>query len=187
MLTCTRCGRNLQRFLKALGYLSSYTRPETVDEAIQMHADTLYHRMLAQEAAAAEAKAAGLPEPQFAPLLSSVSKPTTATPVPNHDNNNNNTTTAAAPLPASSKDDDMPPLMSETQTLLSAASQASLRERLKALTPAERELEERAVIMEAKTARETGKQVTDIIGQRKKRREAGTATAGDTISGWFGW
>ncbi|KAL9065484.1 MAG: hypothetical protein Q9161_008189 [Pseudevernia consocians] len=177
-------GRRWMRFLKALGYLSSYTRPETVDEAIQMHADTLYHRMLAQEAATAEAKAAGLPEPHFAPLLSSVSKPTTATSVLNHDNT---TTTAAAPLPASSKDDDMPPLMSETQKLLSAASQASLKERLKALTPAERELEERAVIMEAKTAMETGKQVTDIIGQRKKRREDGTATAGDTISGWFGW
>lgn len=148
-----------------------------------MHADTLYHRMLAQEAATAEAKAAGLPEPQFAPILSSVSKPPTATPVPNNDNNN---TTTAAPLPASPKDD-VPPLMPETQTLLSPASQATLRERLKAMTPIERELEERAVIMEAKTAKETGKQVTDIIGQRKKRREDGKATAGDTISGWFGW
>ena len=167
-----------QRFLKALGYLSTYSRPESVDEAIQMHADTLYHRMLAQEAAVEEAKAAGLPEPQFAPILSSVSKSTTAIPVPN----NNSATTP----PLASKDD-LPPLMPETKTLLTPASQAALRERLKGLTPTERELEERGVIMEARAASETGKQVTDIIEQRKKRREEGNATAGDTISGWFGW
>ena len=58
---------------------------------------------------------------------------------------------------------------------------------MKGMTPIERELEERGVVMEAKAASETGKQVTDIIGQRKKRREEGKATAGDTISGWFGW
>ena len=177
----------MQRFLKALGYLSTYSRPESVDEAIQMHADTLYHRMLAREAAVEEAKAAGLPEPKFAPILSSASKPATATPVPNDDNSNAASLPAPAAVVVSSSKDDLPLLMPETQTLLSPASQASLKERLKSMTPTERELEERAVIMEAKTARETGKQVTDIIGQRKKRREDGTATAGDTISGWFGW
>ena len=146
-----------------------------------MHADTLYHRMLAQEAAVEEAKAAGLPEPQFAPILSSVSKSIKA--------NNNTSATAAttAPSPQPTSKDDLPPLTPETQTLLTPASQAALRERLKGMTPMERELEERGVIMEAKAASETGKQVTDIIGQRKKRREEGKATAGDTISGWFGW
>ena len=176
-----------QRFLKALGYLSAYSRPESVDEAIQMHADTLYHRMLAQEAAIAEAKAAGLPEPQFAPLLPSVSKPTAATPVPA---TNDNTVTPKVPspptAPASSKDD-LPPLMPETQQLLKPAAQAALRERMKGMTPAERELEEKGMIMNAQAATETGKLVTDIIGQRQKRREEGTATMGDTVSGWFGW
>ena len=176
-----------QRFLKALGYLSTYSRPESVDEAIQMHADTLYHRMLAQEAAAEEAKAAGLPEPQFAPILSSVSKSTTGTLTPNNDTTATTTNTTTPPqAPAASKDD-LPPLTPEAQTMLNPASQAALRERLKVMTPTERELEERGVIMEARAASETGKQVTDIIGQRKKRREEGKATAGDTISGWFGW
>lgn len=178
--------RNKQRFLKALGYLSTYSRPESVDEAIQMHADTLYHRMLAQEAAVEEAKAAGLPEPQFAPILSSVPKSTTSTTATPMSNNNITTTAAPPPAPPASKDD-LPPLTPETQTLLNPASQAALRERLKGMTPMERELEERGVIMEARAASETGKQVTDIIGQRKKRREEGKATAGDTISGWFGW
>lgn len=140
--------------------------------------------MLAQEAAVEEAKAAGLPEPQFAPILSSVSKSTTA--APTWPNNNTTTTTATSP-PQSASKNDLPPLTPETQTLLTPASQAALRERLKGMTPMERELEERGVIMEAKAASETGKQVTDIIGQRKKRREEGKATAGDTISGWFGW
>lgn len=171
-----------KRFLKALGYLSTYSRPESVDEAIQMHADTLYHRMLAQEAAAADAKAAGLPEPQFAPILPSVSKSTTTqTPVPD----DTNTIPGAAAAVASKGD--LPTLMPETQRLLTPASQAALRERLKSMTAMERELEERGVLMEAEAASETGRQVTDVIEQRKKRREEGKATAGDTISGWFGW
>ena len=174
-----------QRFLKALGYLSTYSRPESVDEAIQMHADTLYHRMLAQEAAAKEAKAAGLPEPQFASILPSVSKSTTARPI-SSDTTPISKPTTPAPAAAASKDD-LPPLMPETETLLNPASQAALRERLKTMTPTERELEERGVIMDAKAASETGKQVTDILGQKKKRREEGKATAADTISGWFGW
>ena len=175
---------DVQRFLKALGYLSTYSRPESVDEAIQMHADTLYHRMLAQEAATEEAKVAGLPEPQFPPILSSVSKSTTAIPT------SSDTTTISkptTPAPAAALKDDLPPLLPETETLLTPATQAALRERLKTMTPTERELEERGVIMDAKAARETGKQVTDILGQKKKRREEGKATAGDTISGWFGW
>lgn len=174
-----RCYVMQSRFLKALGYLSTYSRPGSVEEAIQMHADTLYHRMLAQEAAVEEAKAAGLPEPQFAPILSSVSRSTT---VPN-----DTAGVAAPPPPPTASKDDLPPLAPETQTLLTPASQAALRERLKNMTPTERALEERGVIMEAKAANETGKQVTEIMGQRKKRREEGKATMGDTISGWFGW
>ncbi|KAL2050698.1 hypothetical protein ABVK25_009085 [Lepraria finkii] len=65
-----RCYIMQSRFLKALGYLSTYDRPSEIDESIQMHADTLYHRMLAQEKATDEAKAAGQPAPTFAPILS---------------------------------------------------------------------------------------------------------------------
>ena len=59
-----------QRFLKALGYLSATDRSASVDEEIQMHADTLYHRMLDQEKAQEAARAAGLPVPQFPPIIS---------------------------------------------------------------------------------------------------------------------
>ena len=187
-----------QRFLKALGYGSAYARPEAVDEAIQMHADTLYHRMLAQEAAVADAKAAGLPEPQFPPMLPSVSvstPSTTAAPVPA-----NEVTTAisalssppeSAPVSSSSSskdgDDGLPQLMPETRKLLKPSAQAALRERMKDMSPTERELEEKGMLMSVKTNRETGKLMMDINEERKKRREEGKATLGDNISAWFGW
>ena len=194
-----------QRFLKALGYGSAYARPEAVDEAIQMHADTLYHRMLAQEAAVADAKAAGLPEPQFPPMLPSVSVSTSSS-------SSSSSTTTAAPVPAndvtaaisalssppesapvssssSSKDGDdgLPQLMPETQKLLKPSAQAALRERMKDMSPTERELEEKGMLMSVKTNRETGKLMMDINEERKKRREEGKATLGDNISAWFGW
>ena len=144
-----------------------------------MHADALYHRMLAQEAATAEAKAAGLPEPHFAPILANANTPTPTPP------NNNNTNNYSDTAPISK--DDVPPLTAETRELLTPASQAGLRERMKGMTAAERELEERGVLMEARAANETSKQMTGIMEERKKRRENGTATMEDTISGWFGW
>ena len=126
--------------------------------------------MLAQEAATAEAKAAGLPEPHFAPILSNA----------NNTNPNSNNT---API----SKDDVPPLTPETQELLTPSSQATLRERLKGMTPVERDVEERGAVMEARLASETGRQMSGIMEGRKKRREDGTATAADTVSGWFGW
>lgn len=60
---------HLQRFLKALGYLSLTERPPEVDEQIQMHADALYHRMLREEAEIEEAKSSGKPAPSFPPLV----------------------------------------------------------------------------------------------------------------------
>ena len=167
----------MQRFLKALGYQSSTTRPESVDEAIQMHADTLYHRMLSQEAAAAEAKAAGLPEPEFAPILSSVSRSTNA----------KADTSGTPPGSKAAAKNALPDLAPETRAYLTVAAQAELRERMKGMTSVERELEEKGTVMEVRMASEAEKQVTTVFGERKKRREDGTATMGDTISGWFGW
>ncbi|KAF9875693.1 hypothetical protein CkaCkLH20_06625 [Colletotrichum karsti] len=60
-----RCYTMQTRFLKALGYQSSFGRPEQVEENIQMHADTLYQRMLEQEKAIEAAKAEGLPLPKL--------------------------------------------------------------------------------------------------------------------------
>lgn len=152
-----------------------------------MHADTLYHRMMAQEAAIAEAKAAGLPEPQFAPMLPSVSTSTTAAPASMHDPTATTTAITPAPPASGSSKDDLPILMPETQAMLKPAAQAALRERMKDMTPTERELEEKGVLMSGKSTTETAQLMMDIHEQRKKRREEGKGTFGDHISGWFGW
>ncbi|RYP65992.1 hypothetical protein DL771_008039 [Monosporascus sp. 5C6A] len=64
-----RCYMMQTRFLKALGYLSSYDRSPEVEEEIQLHADKLYHRMLEQEAEVEKAKAEGRPIPKFTSLI----------------------------------------------------------------------------------------------------------------------
>ena len=58
---------------------------------------------------------------------------------------------------------------------------------MKDMTPAERELEEKGVLMEGKSTAETAELMMNVHEQRKKRREEGKATLGDSISGWFGW
>ena len=51
-----RCLTMQGKFMRALGYLSMYARSEEEAERIQMHADRLYHRMLAEEETMKEAK-----------------------------------------------------------------------------------------------------------------------------------
>ncbi|KAL6716597.1 hypothetical protein ACLMJK_006164 [Lecanora helva] len=181
-----RCYTMQSRFLKALGYLSTYDRPPEIEEQIQMHADTLYHRMLAQEKAAEEAKAAGQPVPQFEPILT----PEAGTNVPTIPSNvnvpphtpGNNTT-----MSSETQSEGLPTLSPVTQSLLNQEAQLKLQEYMKKLTPIERELHERSVQAEARNAQEIAARVKLVDEGRKKRREEGKATTGDTISGWFGW
>lgn len=49
--------------------MSSFDTPDSTNEDIQMHADALFQRMLAQERAIEEAKKAGQPIPKFDSLL----------------------------------------------------------------------------------------------------------------------
>ena len=164
-----------QRFLKALGYLSSYDRPASVDEKIQMHADTLYHRMLAQEKAVEEAKAAGEPIPTFPSILSPNQTPI-STPE-----------SAGVPLAP----DGLPPLSPETLRVMKPEAALGLRKKLKGMDRYAREAEERAVVAELLSAIDTAGEIgmlnSEVADGRKKRREEGKATVGDTVSGWFGW
>lgn len=54
-----------QRFLRVLGYQSIPGRPQEQEEDIQLHADTLYQRMIAHEELAAKAREEGRPVPAF--------------------------------------------------------------------------------------------------------------------------
>lgn len=127
-----------------------------------MHADTLYHRMLSQERAIQDAESAGLPPPQFPPILSSPSS--------------SSSSSAYASTAASD--------------LLSSAARKSLEERLRDMPRDEAEVEERATVMEAKQDENVGREIGGLwegrARERKERRERGETTVGDWFSGLFG-
>ncbi|TQS33933.1 hypothetical protein Golomagni_05707 [Golovinomyces magnicellulatus] len=64
-----RCYTMQSRFLKVLGYGSVLGRAPQVEEDIQMHADSLFQRMLNHEKAVAKAKEEGTPIPVFDSVL----------------------------------------------------------------------------------------------------------------------
>lgn len=144
--------------------------------------------MLTQEAAIEEAKASGLPTPSFGPILSP-EKPA-STSQPQHQ------PTALSSIAASTAPPSVEPLDAEsgkyslsatTKALLRPESQEKLLKKLKEMPPSEREVEERSVQMEAQVSQEISERVKQVEEGRKRRREEGTASIGDTISGWFGW
>ncbi|MCJ1390606.1 hypothetical protein MMC18_003467 [Xylographa bjoerkii] len=170
-----RCYNMQARFLKALGYLSTYDRPPEVDEQIQMHADTLYHRMLDQERLAKEAKDAGLPIPTFPSLMPSAKSTGAAA--------------SAKTLPATGPASEVP--LPQDLEELKPRVKAQLRERLKGLSPEEREIEEKAMAMEIAAGETVGKQIGKIYEETGKakqlRKDQGKETFGDKISSLFGW
>ncbi|KAL2074264.1 hypothetical protein VTL71DRAFT_8042 [Oculimacula yallundae] len=164
-----RCYTMQAKFLKALGYLSTFERPSEVDEQIQMHADTLYHRMLAQEAAIESAKAANKPIPSFPPLLSSSPN---STPVP-------------GAAHASKPENELQP------SDLPVKVQAAFKKRLEGLNEGEREVEERAIKAEIQAGVEVAKNLGKVYEvqkeERRIRKEMGRETIGDKISSVFGF
>lgn len=164
--------RGGQKFLKALGYLSTFDRPPEVDEKIQMHADTLFHRMLEQEKVIEAAKAAGQPIPHFPPIIPSRS-------------------TAVASASPSSHADTVPADDRITLDKLRPDIQAQLRKRLEGLKPEEKEVEEKAISAEIEAgdrlARQVGTLFEEQAQSKKERREQGKDTLTDKISGLFGW
>lgn len=151
----------MKKILKALGYLSTFDRPPEVDEKIQMHADSLYHRMLAQEKEIEDAKAEGKPAPVFPPLLSSR---------PNF---------GAANEPASTRENPI-----EIEDLREKVKKP-LNKKLDTLEGEQRELEERAIKAEI----EAGTQVAERLDvlhkeqdeERQKRKEQGKETIADKV------
>lgn len=170
-----RCVEMQQKFLKALGYLSTFDRGGDVDEKIQMHADTLYHRMLAQEKAVEEAEKEGKEMPKFEPLL---------------EKGGSSVTAAAAAAAAAAKKEE--PEIPKTSPLskLPLDIQAQIKEKLEGLSGIERELQEKALAAEVSAGQEVKANLKDIYkdsnAERKKRVEEGNETIVDRVSSIFG-
>jgi hypothetical protein len=165
-----RCYVMQSRFLRALGYLSTYDRPPEVDEEIQMHADKLYHRMLERERLVEEAKAKGEAQPVFPPLMDRAS--------PNFSTGGQQEEGAELALPKAL--DSLQPRVKK-----------EMRARLKGLTPEEKDIEERAIEMEMQAGEILAKQLSKVYEEtgenRAKRKEQGRQTFGDRIASIFGW
>ncbi|KAF5878149.1 putative autophagy protein [Botrytis fragariae] len=157
-----RCYTMQGKFLKALGYLSTYDRPPAVDEQIQLHADTLYHRMIDQEKQIEEAKAEGRPVPIFPPLISK-SRPGQS------DSAQENNKLKASDL--------------------SPKVQASFKKRLEGLNDDERLVEERAIQAEIEAGEQVAGQLGKIYEkqdeERRQRKEQGRETISDKFFSVF--
>lgn len=156
-----------------------------------MHADTLYHRMLDQEAAIAEAKAQNLPPPSFEPLLS----PSDATPA----EPTQHTTSTGQPISASAAatiSSARPLSYEESKDMYLRKLKPNVREGLEQeweknkLSAEERMLAARAYAMEAEAgigvANQLGELMQETQRKREERRKEGKGTLGDTINGWLG-
>lgn len=148
--------------MKALGYLSTYDRPPHVDEQIQMHADTLYHRMLDQEKQIEEAKEEGRPVPIFPPLISKARA------------GQSDSAQESTKLKASD---------------LSPKVQASFKKRLEGLNDDERQVEERAIQAEIEAGEQVAGQLGKIYEkqdeERRQRKEQGRETISDKFFSIF--
>ena len=149
-----------------------------------MHADTLYHRMLDQEKAIEAAKEAGQPIPSFPPILSQSRSPTTPPPFSSPSPVPDGTTTEEKQQSQAEK-------VAEREFRLTEEARKALRKRTKDQPQIVKELEEQAMRAEAESDVGVAKRVSELTKARdearRKRREDGEATVGDTVSGWFGW
>lgn len=156
-----------------------------------MHADALYHRMLDQEAAAADAKAQGLPAPSFGPLVP-LSDQTTL-------QQQQHTTSTGAPVSASAAatlESARPVSYEQGIDAYLRRLKPEVRQGLhaeweqKKYSDEEKLLAARAYAMEAEAGVDTANHVAHLMEQvqrgREQRRKDGTASVGDYVSGWLG-
>ena len=154
-----------------------------------MHADALYQRLLTQERAIDAAKAAGEAVPTFPSILSTLSAQTPSHPPVSSSPSSETFSQLSDPTPLPKSE---PQTIKDQSDPLSPTARAVLMERLKKLpTAEERELEERAITMEARMSLRTGSEITRLStaqkAHRKERREKGVGSITDKIIGWFGW
>ncbi|KAF2770295.1 hypothetical protein EJ03DRAFT_342940 [Teratosphaeria nubilosa] len=170
-----RCYTMQSRFLKALGYLS-FVRSEEEDEKIQMHADTLYHRMLERERLAEEAEKESLPAPQLPPLIDASA-----------------TTAALGEDSAFARNRKRALEMGQTGSLSAYAPEKreAILKKIAGMNEREKELELQLIAAESRAHMDLQEKYFERLKAeaegRADRRERGKETVGDTIKRAWGW
>lgn len=172
-----RCYNMQARFLKALGYLSTQHQTAEDEERIQMHADKLYHEMLAREKKIAEAKEAGTEAPVFQPLI----QPEQTTQALGE-----NSAWSRARQQAAAQGNKFASLSS-----YSPERQAEIRERIKNMSEQEKEVELQLIAAENRAQLEYADRIQEKLEDERRsradRRERGKETVGDSIKRLWGW
>ncbi|GAB7358543.1 hypothetical protein MBLNU230_g2605t1 [Neophaeotheca triangularis] len=170
-----RCYTMQSRFLKALGYLAMDRTPEE-DERIQMHADKLYHEMLAREKRAEEARERGEEAEVLPPLIEP-----------------KGTAAALGEQSAWARHRQKAAAMGQDTRLshLSADKRQKVVERIKDMSEMEKEVELQLVVAETRAEVEYAEKIRDVMKDeqehRRDRRERGKETFGDSIKRLWGW
>lgn len=171
-----RCYEMQSRFLKALGYLSQ-PRGAEEDERIQMHADKLYHEMLARERMAEELQEDARGRTQTpSPLI----RPDETTKALGEDS-------AWARMRQSAAE------RGETVSLgsYSPTDQQRIMDKIKDMSEHEKAMELQLLAAEARVSRHLADQLREAAEDEKKqraeRRERRTATFGDAVKDMTGW
>jgi len=163
------------RFLKALGYLSTM-RSDEEEERIQMHADKLYHEMLAREREDEAAQKEGREVPALPPLISPES-----------------TTKALGEESAWAKARQKALEMGEKNNLsaYTPEKQERILKQIEGLSQRERELELQLIAAESRAQLEYADRIREQLQvereHRHDRRDRGKETVGDTIKRLWGW
>ena len=182
-----RCYQMQSRFLKALGYLGTQ-RTEEEEEKIQMHADKLYHEMLAREEAINKAKKDGNQEPVFAPLLNNASA-AEAMGIARLPDTRQSPTQAIREAQSKPLPTDLP--KKEGLDIYAADKRKDIEKRLAGMNKAERELEIQLIVAESHASVEYAQKIRDYYegekAARVDRKERGRETFGDSIKRLWGW
>ncbi|KAK4554997.1 hypothetical protein LTR86_007763 [Recurvomyces mirabilis] len=173
-----RCYTMQARFLKALGY-SSLNSVGEEEERIQMHADSLYHEMIARERAAEEARKEGR-EVEVVGQVPLISSEGTTKAL-----GENSAWARAREKAIAGKAEGMK--LSD----YTPERQEQIRKQLAGMNPQEKELEMQLIAAERRAQVEIAEAIQERFAEeaegRKSRRERGRETVGDSIKRAWGW
>lgn len=187
-----RCYMMQAKFLKALGYLSVYERSPEEEERIQMHADTLYHRMLEQERLTKEAQEQGLSEPMMElSFEKGIKQIVTGANMDKVDPTTQPTVAQAMAEEMRIRDAFNTQSSGARFNDLDPKLQKRLLDGMKNMSPGEQAIEMRAIEGDFLASQGLSRRLNDVRSEEKKnrmaRQEEGRATVGDRVKTIFGW